>query len=817
MAAGDAPVAAGAEKASGTCGSTGMGEGTRAVGVGPIPLPVHDVGPLSEVEAELIRLATTGGPIDLGRRPLRAVVLKALLSQALAGASLPAEGLRLSRAIIHGTLDLEGLTLDRPIVLRSCRLEASAGDGALILRDARLERLAIQDCTVEGAIVADRLATTGDATFSGSLIRGAVIIESSRIGGMVSFEGAEIGDGATAIIASGAKIAGPLMLRRAKAAGEIQAARSQLDSGVFADGIRISATASALRIDGARIGGDFDLTHGDIRGTIDARNVRVDGCVTAGSLTVDAVPVAFDAAGLDVGQDVKLDEARLRGTLRLAGASVGKGLRGEAIEIDGGETSIEADLIRVAGNCEFPRARLIGQLKLPGARIEGQLRLTEARIYGHEVAMRADGARIGGGCFLSRATILGLVRLPAAEIGNQFRLRGASIKVECGAALLASGARFGRDVELTEGCETIGAVVLDQAKIAGALDLSGSYLTSAALARAALPAPPGPVAHDETVISLVDAGVTRLVMPQDAAARPKGVVDLSRLSAGTYEDYADAWPATAGQRATGTVKRAPDHLVLDGFRYDHLANPDGAGPSKPADRTSVAGRRVVWLEAQAAEDLGARFKPQAWVTLSEALERQGFRDQAVLIDIARRRRERRATSMPSGARWQNRLLDWLALYGHNPWRTVAWMTVVVILFAGIWGLAARQCTAPGCLDDTVFVVRNKDAYRDEAFARVYPHFHAVAYSFDVFVPFVSFGYEDHWRPNLEYGPLIEVPLPFDWPMASSAGAGPAKPPTIAITIGVILYVLGIIEALLGLLLTSLMVTGFTGLLQGKRG
>ena len=35
-----------------------------------------------------------------------------------------------------------------------------------------------------------------------------------------------------------------------------------------------------------------------------------------------------------------------------------------------------------------------------------------------------------------------------------------------------------------------------------------------------------------------------------------------------------------------------------------------------------------------------------------------------------------------------------------------------------------------------------------AFGRTYPAFNPLAYSLDVFVPFVSFGYEDHWRPKV---------------------------------------------------------------------
>ena len=118
----------------------------------------------------------------------------------------------------------------------------------------------------------------------------------------------------------------------------------------------------------------------------------------------------------------------------------------------------------------------------------------------------------------------------------------------------------------------------------------------------------------------------------------------------------------------------------------------------------------------------------------------------------------------------------------------------------------------------MFVVSNRDAYTQEAFARSYPEFNALAYSLDVFVPFVSFGYEDHWRPNIRWRPLAEVAVPNVAGLVERAmgggGGGAVQWASLTVTIGGALYVLGVVEMLLGLVLTSLAVTGFTGLLRG---
>ena len=149
----------------------------------------------------------------------------------------------------------------------------------------------------------------------------------------------------------------------------------------------------------------------------------------------------------------------------------------------------------------------------------------------------------------------------------------------------------------------------------------------------------------------------------------------------------------------------------------------------------------------------------------------------------------------------------LALYGFNPWRTVVWMMLFVGLFAGIWAWAATGCGRADCKDEQVFVMALKGNFSqdDAKAAAAYPDFNPLAYSLDVFVPFVDFGFETHWRPNIGYGPLGET-LPPD--ALAPRQAGPV------LTFGAVLYGLYVLEMVIGLVLTSLAVTGFTGLLRG---
>ena len=193
--------------------------------------------------------------------------------------------------------------------------------------------------------------------------------------------------------------------------------------------------------------------------------------------------------------------------------------------------------------------------------------------------------------------------------------------------------------------------------------------------------------------------------------------------------------------------------------------------------------------------------------VSRRLSAQGYHDDAREIAIARRRRQRRSVSASRGAWLQNWLLDVFALYGFNPWRTVIWMAVFVLVFAGVWWWAALGCERADCKDENVFVMALKGNYgQDDALAaQRYPGFTPLAYSFDVFIPFVNFGFKEHWRPRTSYLPLAELALP---------ATGSSRPPPIVVTVGGVLYALYVFEMLIGLVLTSLAVTAFTGLLKG---
>lgn len=829
---------------------------------------------LSQAEQQLVQAILKGRRAEMGGQTVRASVLRALATESRSDWVVPFAGLTLHDATIEGSLDLEGSTVDKPIVFLRCRFNPAAGErSALSLRDARLKRIALYECTVNGAIKADRCFIESAFFLTTSTVTGLVRLRGASIGEALAMDASTISNGSdTAILADGLKLGGPWILRAAKVSGETRFAGARIGGGLLWEDAELGSPTVAINGDGAMGEGAWILRRAKIRGAVRVRGLAIKA-IDAQNIAITAPGEALNARGSDIGSDVILDGARivggvllgrtriggelsvrgaeiagagtdwalagaglivdqgvnlagatLTGGVSLAGARISQGIHANDVTIDGPGRAIEADVLHLGGNWIMRNGKIKGSIRFAGAQIEGQIGFTASQIEGGgDLAIRADGAQIQGGWFMGRAQIRGLVRLPAAHVGNELRLRDTKIFVTSGPALFANGVRIARELVLDGGFQATGAIALDHAQVDGTIDFSGSQIVSAKLARgdASHASNYDPVLdqrYDELAISLVDARADRLVMPHATADRPRGIIDLSRAHVGSYEDAAQAWPPPA--RGKGSEKRGRtsdgrdiDHLVLDGFRYEHLENPAGQpgddDPKAKGERNAAL-MRSRWLEGQSATDLDRHFKPQAWMQLSRRLAAQGYQDEAREIAIARRRRQRRSVSVGRLQRLQNWCLDVFALYGFNPWRTVIWMAVLVLTFGAIWSFAAQGCSQRDCKDEQVFVMALKGNFgQNDAKSEVnYPPFAPLAYSFDLFVPFVDFGFEGHWRPRLSYKPLVEIPAP-EW-LARGDGNEGAR---LTITAGVLLYMLSVLEMILGLVLTSLAITGFTGMLN----
>lgn len=721
---------------------------------------------LTDAERRLIVLAIRGDPVDLGGARVRGSVLAELITAARPGWVLPRNGLEIARVVVAGGLDVAGATLPVPLTLLDSVIEADVDGGAMVLRETRIARLTLQATRIEGALIADRAVITGHLLIGDCTIAGALQARSAEISGSLAIEASRIGAGGMAIYASGVAVRGPLVVRRSRLAGFMSLPRARLDSGLQVEDIEIaSESALALDLTSARCGGDLVLANACVGGGVALAGAEIAGQVLADGLASGAG--GLDASGMSLARGLSIEGAKLGGPMRLEGTRIAGDISASGVEIHGGARSIAARLARVGGGIGLETAKLVGTLDIDLAEFGGDVVLSRARLFGAGAALDANGVRTGGHVLLDHAIVQGRVRLGGGSVGGRLVLSGASLKVDKGAALDAAGARFG-GVLLDRGFNAVGALVLDHVRVeAGSVVLTGSHVVSTLYAadsgngldlRARTTAPgaaAGVTSEDAVAVSLAGARVARVVMPDKAEHRPRGIIDLSRADIGEYVDFAVAWPRPAGLRRSDE-QRAPDHLVLDGFVCRHLVNADGTPPGSPQALSQAGTDRVAWLEAQGEDALVTRFRPQPWHMIAGRLAAQGHRAAARAVRIAAARRFRSGRDTSAAERWLGRLDDVLTLHGYAPWRPLVALAMAFALFTGLYAWAASECGDAACARSGAFIsTRAIDSF-DAGGHRQQPGggFSAPGYALDALLPFLDLGYAAAWRIDPDWRPLL---------------------------------------------------------------
>src|SRR5215468_7439917 len=518
-------------------------------------------GDLTPAEKLWLDAILAGRTLDLNGETIRASMLRSLVSGEKADASLPPVGVVLTNATIQGSLDLEGCHVARPLVFQRCKFNPiETARSAISLRDAALKRVAFYECHIAGALKADRVVIESALFLTGSTLDGELRLRGANIGEALAMDSVKINRrGDTAVLADGMRLGGPWVLRSAEIAGEVRFASARIGGGLLWEDAKIQNNQIAVAGDGAACNGPWVLRRAMIQGGFRLRGMSVTA-IDAQQIKITAPSEAFNARGAHIGSDLILDGAIIKGGVLLSRTHVTGELSGKGADITGvgQDWAVAANGVIVGQGIAFSGARLHGGLMLAGARVEQGINASNIKIDSSGRALEADTMHVGGNWIMrggditgnvrfAGARIEGLVRFPSAHLGNEMRLRGTRIVVSSGPAVFAAGVSIAREFVLDGGFSTQGGIVLDRAEIDGTLDLTGSRIKSAALGRdGAAPKK----THDEMLsarydavaLSLVDARLDRLVMPDSAEDRSLGVVDLSRAHVGSYEDTAAAWP-----------------------------------------------------------------------------------------------------------------------------------------------------------------------------------------------------------------------------------------------------------------------------------
>jgi len=456
------------------------------------------------------------------------------------------------------------------------------------------------------------------------------------------------------------------------------------------------------------------ITHRGIR----MKAARVDGKINLQYADL-GFPLELYACALT--ESLMLGHARLK-TLSLQG-SLTKGIDAEGVTIDG-------NLLLSDG------FKAKGEVCLSGANIGGQLDCTNAQFHNPEGdALSAENAEVKSDVFLRDGfKAEGEVCLSGANIGGQLDCTNAQFHNPEGDALSAENAEVKGHVFLRDGFKAEGKVRLLGANIGGQLDCTNAQFHNPE--GDALSAENAEVKSDvflrdgfkaEGRISLVGASVNGSLIWISVKNPNVTVMDLRGARVGSLWDSADSWPESG-------------NLYLHNFCYDEI---DDEAPHE-------AKERIQWLRLQPE----GRFYPQPYEQLANVLREKGYERAAKRIHIAKNVDRRKRGNMPLLFRPLHSLLGLLTGYGYRPWRPI----FVALVLIGIgWGLFYA-----GGREGIVMRVRSERFVpsSEQNGDLVQPNFHPLLYSFDVFLPVITFEHTEHWAPNEnETGRLIcKIPI-----------------------------------------------------------
>ncbi|MGX1785986.1 hypothetical protein ACWIGM_04570 [Bosea sp. NPDC055332] len=829
---------------------------------------VDGIGSLNVAEKRLVAAAKAGAVLDLAAEDaVRAGVIRALVCAERPDWPVAPEGVRFSGGRVEGRIHLADREIARPLWLIGCAIPSG-----IDISDARTRALNFQDAAIGdgegGALFAQGVHIQGELVLDGARVNGEFCISDATITRQFSADRARFANaGGDALAASGMSCAGVSLddvfveggvnLASATIAGQFSANRARFTNeggdalmtksmscaGAFLNeavvegrfniaGATMAGQFKAKRTRFINAGGDALVAHGLSCASAHFDNAVVEGLFNIASATItgqfNANGARFANAGGDAVMaqgmscaDAFLDDAVVEGCFNIVSATIAGQFNADRTRFTnaGGDAFAAQDMSCI--DAFLDDAAFEGCFNIVSATISGELTASGTRFANaNGIAIAANNARFGS-VFMrlsnaddgssGRTSVIGTMDLMLARIDYDLDIKGARLSAGHHAAIVGRGLRIAGTLFIESDAVIDGAAIFCESDL-GRVRITNSRLCAAVPARARAldqnPLPAISTAPEEFstlrwayhTLDLSEAKIGQLILPATVDSRPIGIIDLSRAKVGTLTDFRTTWPAPIDRSAKcceGRLRDAggadADHLVLDGFEYEHLDNPDGCYGPRDGSAESIVAARKRWLMAQSRGDLFESFRPQPWRQLAKVLAAHGHEEEAREIAIERRVMQRLASDMPWFRRAVSSTLHFLADYGFNPWKTVAWSGMVILIFAALYGGAAlAYCDGkPLCADERVFVrVLAADfvpAESDKAQAALtlyknYPRFDPLLYSFDTFLPLLDAGSEKYWRVNSRT------------------------------VLGKVLYYLTVLEQIVGALLVSLIVTGFTGLL-----
>jgi cytoskeletal protein CcmA (bactofilin family) len=811
--------------------------------------------------------AASGVPLDRGTgsfclpqmqawgpdHTIRAEVLRCLL---VGTDPIDAMGVDLRGLKVLGHLDLEGVSLRCPLRLDSCYLDGPSPDFSF----AVVPLLEFTRCRLAG-IAAEALIVGKSLDLSQSIFTGLIELQDASIAGWLICSGGQlngrdkqgyaltgyglnVGDGV--ILDKGFTAAGAIDLSGAKIAGQLNCADGHLNgvvkggSALIAD--RITVGRGVHFSDGFSAAGAITIPGADITGQLNCRGARLNGrddegyalaafaMTVRGDVILDKATTATDAGairmfGTTVTGRLRCDGARLNGTNSEGIALVAYGMTvGSDVSLDGVVTRL--------GAIQLNGTEIKGALSCHGTKLE---RKKEEPDPPAADALTADALTVGGQVIISDFTAFGAVRLPGANIGGRLICDGVEFdgRDKYGRALLADGMKVGGGAWLGGVRTTQGAIRMVGTEITGDLHFEDVYLAGSDDEGRALvgdriqvtgtmnigpkqssAAKHGSVAAHTLSLKAVRIGGSLQLKPEKLAEGPtsdgsqKVALDLTGTQIACDLLWLPGRPVL-GQvvledaRVSRLIDKVADGsggywpsvrdgmLRLDGLTYDRL----GYGGDGEAPRTDVE-ERLAWLgsrgkrrrsrrargeRARGKRTQGKRrvFAAQPYEQLAIVYRQSGQDTESRRVAIARRRDLRRYGDLTIFRRAGNWFMDNSVRYGYRTWRAVALLVALYLAAVGIFIWAQH---ADLLIPTQVYTTAHSVPTAMRCTAN-YPCFDPASYAIDTVIPLVDTHQTEYWSPNA-HAPRGQFVLVFTW-----------------------------VSTVLGWLLATLVVAGYTGLVR----
>ena len=687
---------------------------------------------------------------------LRASLLIWLCTDKKASSFLTHRGISVIGAKIDGCLDLRYIDLDVPLIFKRC----------YFTEGIRLDQAKVKLLNLSGSYV----ASSGDAIVAqGAEIKGAVFLtDGFQAQGQVSLPRATIGGifvcrkgifenpKGNAIVAEGAEIKGSVFL----------------DDGFQAQG--------QVSFAGATIGGTFQCRKGIFENPGKDKNGKDKHAILA--------------QGAEIKGAVFLDDGfKAQGQVSFAGATIGRVFQcSKGIFENPKGNAILAESAEIKGavflNDSF---KAQGEVSFAGATIGGIFACRKGIFENPQgYAIVAEGAEIKGSVFLNDGfKAQGQVSLSGATIGGNFQCRkgifenpGKDKNGKDKHAILAQGAEIKGAVFLDDGFKAQGQVSFFGATIGVAFQCSKgifenpegyAIVAESAEIKGAVFLNDGFQAKGQ--VSFLGATIPRTFILSHVKDSQEMELDLRFAKIGTLVDQENSWAEN-------------NKLWLEGFVYDAIAN------ISPLDSKS----RLKWIRLQNLEE---NFSPQPYEQLAKVLRMSGHDEAATEVLIGKEKDRYKHGRLSWWDKSWNRFLGFTIDYGYSPHKALWGVLFFVLLGWGLfsWGnLQSLMILSKGVERFESSEERNKSSSTSKKVSTDYPKFNALMYSVDVFVPIINLHQQDYWLPNANKD-YAEIPL-----------SPKSKYKTLKVSLLRWYFWFHII---MGWVLSSLLVAGFTGLVR----